>query len=602
MSASAEPFSAEEPRPSRILLAWTRADVAVLGLLAVITYAVYAQVLAYAFVYDDQVFILENPRITSWRSIPLFFTQHLAAHAHPDQPGNYYRPFLLVWLLLNRKLWGLNPIGWHFSTLTLHVLVTLSVYFLARRILRNRFAAGFASALFAVHPVHVESVAWVMGFPDPLVTLLGVTSFLCFLVARGAAGRRALWWWAGALFLYALAALTKEPAVVLPGLVAAYELINPDETRRRPWLARIRACLIRVAPYLLLTAVYLAVRGSVLKGFSHTATVLSAGTFLATLPSVVVGYLKLLLWPGELSLFYDLPYVARPGFENFVLPAVAVVIATLGLWLWSTRLREVAVGAVWLVMPLLPVLNLPVLPTGEILHDRYLYLPSVGIVILAATALSKLPSGRWRRLGQPVAQAFVAALIIVLLGCATLYQGKFWSNNVVLYQRALSIAPRNNIATNNYANELVARSQYAEAIRLYRQILSRDPNYWLANYNLGYCHYRLGRLREAEQYLRRAIAIDPADPDQYVYLGSTYLRAGQLEEAESALRQAVARRPDGVGYHFALGLVLKTRGKLQAALEEFQAELAHHPNQSAAQAQIREIDAKLRSSQTGRRR
>ena len=187
--------------------------------------------------------------------------------------------------------------------------------------------------------------------------------------------------------------------------------------------------------------------------------------------------------------------------------------------------------------------------------------------------------------------ATIAIMLVLVLGASTIYYSRFWANNQVLYGRAITVAPNNNLAVNNYAGLRVARGDYAGAIPFYASILARDNNSWLANFNLGHCFYKLGRLNDAERYLQRAAAIDVTLPDPFLYLGLVRMKSGRIAEAESEFRRALALRPDGRGYHFALGMALKLQGALVEARREFQLELVNNPGAAAARAQIAEIDS-----------
>ena len=578
-------------------LPWARPDALALAALLVLPLLFFWQALSFGFVYDDEIFVINNPLILSWKSLPGFFTQSLTSWVHPGLAANYYRPVMSLWLLINRTLWGLSTLGWHVSTLSLHVLVTLSFYLLARKILRDRLSAVVAGAIFAVHPIHVETVAWVMGFPDSLVALAVVGSFLCYLNGRSRSRHRITWMTASTL-LFALGIFARENAAALPVIIAACEWIESSgkddpQGPTKAW-SRIRACLNAVAPYLTVMGVYLVARVLVLGGFSHVVARISLPTLLQTLPLVVVTYLKHLLWPAGLSPFYDIPYVEHPSLRSFWLPVVVLLAAGAALVWWSKKSRQAAIASLWLVIPALPVLDFRLLPPGEPLHDRYMYLSSVGLVLLLGLGLRRLASGGRRILGQPALPLLSGTILVVLLGYGTISYCRYWSDNLTLYRRGVEIAPRNNIVNNNLANEFVARGQYDEAIRRYQQVLARSPDFWLSNYNLGFCYYKLNQLEEAQRFLGRAIALDPSNPDQFVYLGLTKFKMGRLGEAESGLRRAIAIRPDGRGYHFALGVVLKTGGQPRAALQEFRSELRYYPDQAAAQTQIEEIEGTLK--------
>ena len=576
-------------------LPWVRADFAWLAGLCFAAYAFYLQVLRFDFVFDDRPFILQNPWLLSWRFTPRFFTAHLVAFLHPHSQGTYYRPCLLLWLLIQRKLWNLNPMGWHLSTLTLHVLAALSVYLLAREILGCRFSAGVAALVFALHPAHVESTAWIMGLPDPLFALFAVSAMVCHIHRRQNQGRSRKVWATASLLLYAAAILTKEVALTLPTLIFAFEWIFPLEPVAAPngskgLAERFRDAFIPTLGYWGVTAVYLAARWAAIGGLSHPLTPLSWQTMVATWPMVLWSHLKVLVWPVGLSPFYDVPYTANFGLMDFVLPLVAVAAGVLILLRLGWKSPRVAFAAIWLLLPMALLLNLRVFPAGEFVHDRFMYFSSVGFSLLIALAAERLAASPAFPFSIRSRQAITVAALGIILGGATVYYCRFWANDWVLYGRALAIAPGNNLATNNLAADLSDVGRYDEAIALYERILARSPDYALAQYNLGYCQYRSGRFEEARRNLTRAIILTPAEPEPYVYLGLTNFRTGHGEEAVANLRHAVEISPENARYRFTLGMVLKAQGDMREARNEFASALALDPTLSAAREQLLEIE------------
>lgn len=580
-------------------LEWTKTDWILLASILVATFLCYAPALGYAFVYDDRLLILNNPQILSWRNVPHFFLENFIAPAYPHAPAVYYRPVLLVWMVLNAKIWGMHPVGWHLTAIALHLIVVAEVYVLARRLLSNRLGAAVAASVMALHPVHVECVAWVMAEAEPLAASLAIGSLLIYLRTRARPPHRAAWM-AASLSLFGLAVLIKENSLVLPGLIFAFEWflggarsgvpVAEASSRLRRWWKRGRMSFVRAAPYLAVAFAYLALRIAMLKTLGHAVTPMSLATHLATLPLVLSRYLKILLWPTGLSVFYDVPYVEHLTLARFFLPlgAVAAVIALLA-W-WVTKSRAAGFAAVWLGLPILPVLDLPVFYHGEIVHDRYLYLPSVGLALLVGLAFARAPAAAPQR--SPKWRVAAAVALLAILGASTCYYRRFWRNNLTLFERGMAIAPGNNIAANNFANELVDRRDFHQALAIYQQVLARDPNYWPANYNAGYCYYRLGRLSEAERYLARAAALDPTDADTFVYLGLTNFKMHRLQPAEAAVRHAVALDPSGRGYHLALGMILLKRGEPEQARQEFRAELANFPDEAAAAQQLQQLETR----------
>jgi tetratricopeptide (TPR) repeat protein len=243
---------------------------------------------------------------------------------------------------------------------------------------------------------------------------------------------------------------------------------------------------------------------------------------------------------------------------------------------------------------MLPLMNLSYFIEGEIAHDRYLYLPSVGFAIILALALRKLNFNKAVLFGQPAVQVAAILVLACTLATITVTQNQYWASDLLLFYRGVKIAPNNNIAANNLANTFFKRGMHEEAIDLYRSVLERDPRFWLTSYNLGYSYYKLGNFDEAERYLRWAIGLNPAkDSDQHMYLGLVQMKTNRLDEAAASMRRAIDLRPFGTGYYFALGTVLKKQGDFTGALTEFKKELARNPQQAAAKQEIAEIEARL---------
>ncbi|MCL5005060.1 MAG: tetratricopeptide repeat protein [Acidobacteria bacterium] len=578
-----------------------------ISVILLLTFLAYSGTLWFHFVYDDRGQILADAQVHYWRFAPHFFAERVWSFAYPNILGNYYRPVFLLYLLINYKIFGPYPAGWHLVSVGVQVVVTFLVYRLVRRIVGDRKTALIAALIFGLTPVHIESVAWISGVTDPLMALFLLPSFLCYLSGREPGVYRR-WWLAASLTLYGLATLSKETALILPMLIFAFEWLWQKKvetaSRWKTMFTRIRASLLPTIPFVLLTVAYLAARWNVLKGLGHSMTPLAVSTIILTWPKLLWFYLMHLIWPFGLSVFYDMPYIKRPGLESFFLPLAGLIAVGVGAWLWARRLektlpsakRMVAFACVWLLLPFVPLLDLSVLPVGEIAHDRYLYLPSIGFSILVAMAIRRLKQGSKQFLGLPVSQAPVVVALSLVLAIGTALQDRYWANDLTLYSRGVMRTPDNLLARTNLGNALGEKGYYAQAINLYRQVLARDPRFWLATYNMGYTYYKMGRLREAERYLEEAIAINGVDSDEYFYLGLTWLKLGHVKQAAQSVRHAIELQPDGFAYHFAMGLIFELEHNPQGALQEFKKELKNFPGETGALQQIEAIRAEQGSS------
>jgi protein O-mannosyl-transferase len=579
------PRSADSEVPRKLILAT----------ILLLTFAAYAPTLRFDFVHDDRAQIMENPSIKSWKFLPQYFTHQVWAGYAPGIAGNYYRPVFLLWLRLNDMAFGLHPWGWHLTTILLHLLTTLLVYMLAERLIRDRTTAGIVALLFGLHPVHIEAVAWVSGLTEPLMAIFFILAFLCHLQTRENPEHHTRWK-ALALLFFVAAILEKETAIVLPLLVAAYEWVYPSEDATgssAPGLARRASTAIKPAlPYFLLIIPYLAARIVALKGFSHPLTPYPFTTLLMTSPFLFSFWLRHLFWPVGLGTHYDYGAVEHPTLENFVLPAIATLVIFAIAFIVARRSRVVAFSLFWVVLPLLPLMDIRVFARNEFAHDRYLYVPSVGFVILAALALRRLPSPRtWR--GIPAAQAGVLVLLVPLMGLGVVRESAYFSDSWTFYQHCARTAPHNGLAMANYAAALGERGRYPEALQILNRVAKENPDFWFGIYNLALTNYRVGQMTEAEENFKRAIHLDPNVADEHLYMGLVQLKTGRTIEAEASVRRALGLDPHGYGNHFALGIILKQRGEFAQALQEMGAEVANHPENGAAREQIADLEAKL---------
>ena len=568
-----------------------------------LTTLVYVATLSFGFVYDDVPQILKNPAIHEWRFVPQYFTSHVWAAIYPNTSGNYYRPLFLLWLRLNYALFGTNAAGWHLTSVACHVVATWLVFRIAQKLSGDRLTAFVAALIFGVHPAHVENVAWISGVTDPLMACFALGSFCAFLSFRSSRKEsRETAYAAVSLGLFALALLSKETAVVLPVLIFSFALIFDQDDRRRASAGLRFAAAIRASvPYLLLVLIYAAMRSHALRGWSHPTIPIGWMEVLLTWPSVLWFYVRHLMLPLRASEFYALDYVSRFTAATVLVPLALVLVAALAVFLVVRELPQKSVASfalVLIVVPLLPVLDLRSLTLGDIVHDRYLYLPSAGFALLVALAIRelarRLPQGRLNFLPDAITMTTTMTMTIAIgAGCAglTVMQQMQWANDILLYTRGLDSAPANLTVRDNLANALLEANQPARAIPLYLDVLSRNPNFWRSNYNLGFAYYKTANFPGAEDYLQRAVRIDPSDSDQYIYLALAQLQLKKFPEAAENASRAIARSPHARGYHSVLGLIYETAGDRTRAAAELKTELAEHPENAGAAAELQKLEA-----------
>ena len=230
---------------------------------------------------------------------------------------------------------------------------------------------------------------------------------------------------------------------------------------------------------------------------------------------------------------------------------------------------------------------------GELVHDRYMYLPSVAFVVIVALGVRRLRVGGSALFGLPAVQVAAAMILACASGVALASQHIHWSSNLALFSHSLEIAPGSKTARGSLAEALVVRGMYAEGARLFRELLDQDPGSSELNHNMGFALNAAGMPQEAEPYLMRAIEIKPLQPDAHYLLGVVRLTMNRVDEAETPFREAVRLSPRVAFYHYGLGSWFKAHGDLLEALREFELELVNNPNFAMAQNQIGDIKSRL---------
>jgi protein O-mannosyl-transferase len=555
-------------------------------LLAAGTFLVFCGTLAFGFVYDDRMQILDNVSITRWSFVPQYFTGNVWALIDPHILANYYRPLFLLWLRLNYSLFGLNPTGWHALSVALHVIVVVQVFWLGRRLLRTEWAAALAAALFAVHPVHIESVTWISGATDPMLAIFLLASTLAFLryldeIGSGQGGK---WAYAASLVFFGLALLSKEVAVMLPFMLL------PIALYARKQQTTIRDIGLAAVPYFLLMAVYLLVRQYALSGFSHPLHRLSTRSMILTWPAVMALYARQLIAPFWISPYLNVHWVTALN-RDFWAP-LAICIALLAgagvLWKWSSDRRLLSALYAWILLPLLPVLYIKVFSGSEIAHDRYLYVSSVGFCILvvaivrAAAKRVALRIQIWKAIG---------AAAIVLLMTMTISGELYWASDLLLFKHALEVAPENEAAILNLGISYAEHQRPDLAAPLLKSLYDRNPKLPTAAYNYGELLARTGQWHLAEPIMRRALELDPRNDRWWIEFSNVEFTLGKIAEAQTAAREAARLRPDAPGYHAVIGVLATKLGDRETAEKAFHEELKRYPDNPVALSGLKELDS-----------
>ena len=547
------------------------------------TLLTFASTFTFGWVYDDPPQIPQNPNL-EWSRFGFLVTHQLWASV-AGMEGRFYRPLLTLWFLINKSLFGLNPHYFHVTTVLAHVAATALAFFVARTLLKDAGAALFAAAIFAVHPLQVESASWISSVNDSLAAALCFASFLICRKARSAPRNPAAWWTlAGILFLLAL--LTKEVSIVLPGIIlvdlwaGSRQSGSPSERQATPQRFANSVVIAAIATYGLVAIVWLTLRSWALGGTAAISSSLPWGTTLLSAPKVVLFNLSRVVLPVGLSPHYDLRLIESPG-PQFLLTLLALLTLAALAVLLATRNPLLWVAFAWLIFPMLPTLNLRWMNEDDFIHDRYLYMSMLGVALLAGSAYAWIRD--WIKTKWPAMQLFrpLAVCIIVTLAFASAIQSEYWATDVTLFARAVDRAPDNEWAQLNYGSALSARGKFADAAPHFARSYELKPGWRAADF-AGFAYQQSGDLSQAERWFRTALQLDPSLANAWFGLAQVSLLQHLPEPAITYLRKALEIEPSADGYHYALGAALEQISQPSAAIEEYKTELQLHPYQTGA--------------------
>jgi tetratricopeptide (TPR) repeat protein len=540
----------------------------VLLLLAVVP---YVNTLTGGFVYDDRQQILENPYVHSFRYTGKIFASTVWTFQGAQGITNYYRPLMTLAYLLCYRLYGPIPFGFHLMSLALHAAIVLLVFAVCRRLFGDQLPALLAAGLFALHPIHTESVAWIAGITDLELSAFFLLTFLLYL-RLGEQRTSSPLSIAALLAAYAFALLSKEQALVLPFLAAAYEHFYRPDRSTTPLASK----LVRYVPLLALAAAYIAFRALALGGFAPSVSrpELTWTVVLWSALALIGQYLWKLIWPLQLSAFYVFHPSQRLG-ELQVLAGLAAVILCAALfgWLWR-RERSASFALLWMGATIAPVLNARWMPAG-VFAERYLYLPSVGFCWLVSLAVTRAwrAGAAYHTATRPRAWQQAApialGLVAVLYGVRTVHRNRDWRSDEVLYTKTLEQQPDAQIIRTNLGAIYFDRRDLAGAEREWLASLAPARPYASTLNNLGLLRSRQERYDEAIAYFRRAISERPNYMSPHKNLAKTYADMGQDQDAEREYRVAIDLSPLSSGARNEFAKFLLDRGRSAEAQEQF---------------------------------
>ncbi|MGB7156522.1 MAG: tetratricopeptide repeat protein [Tepidisphaeraceae bacterium] len=548
----------------------------IMALLVLATFLTFARSLGNGFInFDDPGYVTEARMVQrgiTAEGVKWAFTTGTLSNWHP-----------LTWLshMLDVQLFGLSPGGHHLTSVLFHSANVALLFLLLKRTTGCTLRSAFAAALFGLHPLRVESVAWVSERKDVLSTFFGLLALLSYANYAAARSARA---YVMTLVWFALGLMAKPMLVTLPCvmlLMDYWPLRRLRGWRDVPGLVREKAPLVALAVAAsVVTFIAQRVGGSMgaLEKYPVERRVVNA----------VVAYARYLgksFWPTDLSIFY--PYPADFPVLQVAAALLLLVAVTVSVIVLARQLPYLFVGWFWFVGTLVPVIGL-VQVGRQAMADRYTYLPHIGLFIAVTWALGDL-AARWRVPGR--ALRVCAAIVLVALAAATVTYIGHWRDASSLFGYVLQTDPTNPLARHQLANELARRDDLDGAEAQYRAVLKSHPDDALALLNLGNIEARRKRLDLAEPFYREALRLKPSLTRAHLSLGLVLARQRRFAEAEQSFAEALEQDPESALAHYQMGAALREQGRSIEAAAHFQSALRLDPKLADAARALAELRA-----------
>ena len=532
-------------------------------LLVIVTLIPYSRLAKCGFVnYDDPIYVTQNPHVQqlSEKNLLWAFSVGYNSNWHP-----------LTWIshMVDYRIWGTNALGHHATNLLLHLVSVILLFLILMRTTRSVWQSFFVAALFAIHPLHVESVAWIAERKDVLSTVFWMLTIGAYILYAEKPQAKRYW---AMVTLYALGLMAKPMLVSLPLVL----LILDYWPLRRLKSAGLTRLVIQKSPMLILAAAS-SVITVIAQHRGHAAGSLAACSIGMRVSNALVSYLSYIakmVWPKNLAVFYPHP---RDTISAWLIVLSALVLA--GISLIAIRERRsrpyLLVGWLWYVITLIPVIGL-VQVGAQAMADRYTYVPLIGVFIMLAWGIGEWVKGRK---GERVL-ALSSGVVIVALCIASWIQVGYWRNSIVLFEHALAVAPEDNYpARANLGRAYADKGDYAPAVAEYEKALAmrRDEAHVYCDY--GDSLAKMGRIEQAVGQYEQALAVDPK-----LSQAQDRLTAIRQSRAEAALAQRLQKRakPNSAPAHVNNAIILQSRGQREEAIKEYKEAIRIDPHLVAA--------------------
>jgi tetratricopeptide (TPR) repeat protein len=542
---------------------------AVCLVLAAITFAVFGQTLTHEFInFDDNDYVYENPVVAGGLSL-----KNLAwVFTHVD--CDFYHPLTMLSLMGDYQFYGLHAGGYHFTNVLLHTASAILLFLVLRQMTGALWRSAFVAAVFAIHPLRVESVAWVTERKDMLSGLFFVLTLGAYV--RYTRAPFSLVRYLTVMLLFALGLLSKPSLVTLPFvllLLDYWPLCRMQPAAPRSTFQVLRALLIEKIPLFVLSAgacvVTLLTQQPLLASVGEVPLLSRMG--YAAISYVV--YLGQMFYPAGLAVMYPFPPKGPPLGEVVLALALLAGISA-GAFALRERHPYLLVGWLWYLGMLMPMIGL-VHAGCAARADRFTYLAQIGVYMMMALAARDATISR--RYGRRILGVGALSVIMILMVCAWKQTG-YWKDSEILWTHTLACTTANAVAHNNLGATLHEKGEMDEAISHFQKALQINPDHAQAHNNLGNALREKGNVDEAITHYQKALKIIPDDASVHFNFGNALREKGNVDEAITQYQKALQIKPDYMEAQVKLGNVLLQKGKADEAVAHFQRALEINPN------------------------
>jgi len=545
------------------------------------TLAVYCQVRHHEFIdFDDDEYISRNDRVRDGLTRQGFVWAFTATHAFN------WHPLTSISHMLDCQFYQLDSGRHHLTNVLFHAANAILLFLVLKRMTRNLWASAFVAAAFALHPLHVESVAWASERKDVLSTLFWILTTWAYVryVERPVFARYIL-----IVLFFVLGLLAKQMLVTLPFVLLlldywplkrlTFQAQSLSDSTPTTVSISIRRCLLEKLPLFVLSAVAAVVVFLVQQGTIVMKSVIEY-PLLCRLGNALVAYIVYIgkmLWPAHLAILYPHPADKLPAWQ--VAAAASLLVCITAAVIYKMRRRPyLAVGWFWYVGTLIPVIGL-VQVGNQALADRYTYIPLTGLFIIIAWGIPDLLS-RFRY--HKAILSFSAAAVLSALGIVAWFQVAHWRNDITVYKHATEVVPNNWWAHHRLARVLDRQGNLDEAIEQYNKSLQIEPNNSYAQNNLGLALVRQGKPDRAILHFARAALLKPDRLDVRINLGAALAERGRPDDALIHFTEALRINPRSSKALMNIGVLFFKQGRFDEAVDSFTEALQIEPNDPQA--------------------